>query len=136
MFVGEANGPTLSGASESCFTRVGSGIIHRHYTRLERLARDKHSSLLWTLINDCCKKFYNLDSRRTDSCDVQKPQFLCQVDCELFTRCYDHWSKVNAPNDIWPKIKGFNAGAYVCSRLILEAYRVLVIVDGAYTKIT
>ncbi len=42
MFVGKAWDLPYSGASESCFTRVGSGLIHRHWTKLERLARDKH----------------------------------------------------------------------------------------------
>jgi len=31
---------------ERCFTRVGSGLTYNHYTRLKRLAKDKHSSLL------------------------------------------------------------------------------------------
>jgi hypothetical protein len=39
MFVGEARILPWSGAPQRCFTLVGS------YTRLERVARDKHSSL-------------------------------------------------------------------------------------------
>jgi hypothetical protein len=35
----------------------------KRYTRLERLARDKHSSLLRTLINYGRKKFYNIGPR-------------------------------------------------------------------------
>jgi hypothetical protein len=31
-----------------------------HYTTLKRLARDNHSSLLLTLVNYGCKKFYNM----------------------------------------------------------------------------
>ncbi len=27
-------------------TWVGSGLIHKHYTRLKRLSRDKHSNLV------------------------------------------------------------------------------------------
>ncbi len=45
-----------SGAHEWCFTQVGSGLTHKHYTRLEKLARDKHSSLLWKSINYSCKR--------------------------------------------------------------------------------
>jgi hypothetical protein len=29
-----------------CFARLGPGFIRKHYTRLERFARDEHSSLL------------------------------------------------------------------------------------------
>ncbi len=50
MFVGKAKSLPLSGAPESCFGAVGSSLTHKHTTRLERLARDKHSSLLQTLV--------------------------------------------------------------------------------------
>ncbi len=44
--------PSLMSANKArCFTRVGSGLNQKHYTRLERLNRDKHSSLLRTLVN-------------------------------------------------------------------------------------
>ncbi len=38
-------------------------LTHKHYTRLERLARDKRSSLLRKLITCGRKKFYNIDTR-------------------------------------------------------------------------
>jgi hypothetical protein len=44
-----------------CFT-VGMtplGLTHKHSTRLERLDRDKHSSLLRKSVNYSRKKFYN-----------------------------------------------------------------------------
>ena len=36
------------------------GLTHKHQTKLERFARDKHSSLLYTLINYWRKMFYNI----------------------------------------------------------------------------
>jgi hypothetical protein len=36
---------------ERCFTLVGSSLIRKHLTRPERLACDKHSSLLRTITN-------------------------------------------------------------------------------------
>jgi hypothetical protein len=39
-------------------SRVGSGLTLKHYNRLERLARDKHSSFLRKSVNYGCKKFY------------------------------------------------------------------------------
>ncbi len=36
-----------------------SGLAHKHQTRLERLARDKHSSLLRKSVNYDCNKFYD-----------------------------------------------------------------------------
>ncbi len=43
-------------------TQVGSGLTHKHKTRTERPAKDKHSSLL-TFINDDRKNLYNTGSR-------------------------------------------------------------------------
>ncbi len=40
-----------------CFTQVGSGLTHKKCTRLERLAREKHSSLLQKSVNYGCKSF-------------------------------------------------------------------------------
>jgi hypothetical protein len=47
MFVGKAMG----------LTRVGSSLTHKHLTGLERLAKDKHSSLLQKSVNYDCKSF-------------------------------------------------------------------------------
>jgi hypothetical protein len=63
MIVGEARGLPESGASARCFTEVGSGLTNNHYTRLERLVRDKHSSLLRKFVNYGQKKFYNIGPR-------------------------------------------------------------------------
>jgi hypothetical protein len=38
-------------------SRVALGLNHKHLTRLERPAKDKHSSLLQTVINYGCKSF-------------------------------------------------------------------------------
>ncbi len=50
MFVGEARSLHSSGVPERFFNRVGSNLIIKHYNRLERLDRDKHSRLLRTFI--------------------------------------------------------------------------------------
>ncbi len=47
-------------SSERDFTRVGSGLTNKHLTKLEKLAWDKHSSLLRQFVNYDCKKFYNI----------------------------------------------------------------------------
>jgi hypothetical protein len=41
---------------------IGSapGLDHKKLTRLERLARDKHSSVLQKFVTYGCKKFYNI----------------------------------------------------------------------------
>jgi hypothetical protein len=39
IFVGEARSRPNSETPERCFKRVCSGLIHKHYTRLKRLAR-------------------------------------------------------------------------------------------------
>ncbi len=63
MFVGEYRSLPLSGAPERCLTRVGSGLTRKNLTRLERLARDKHPSLLRKSVNYDHKKFYSTGSR-------------------------------------------------------------------------
>ncbi len=61
MFVGKASCLPLSGGHEGYFTQVGSGLTCKHYTRLEKFASDKHSSLLRKFVNYGRKKFYNID---------------------------------------------------------------------------
>ncbi len=43
---------------------LDSGKLRKHYTRLEILGRNKHSSLLWALVNYGCKKYYDFGPRR------------------------------------------------------------------------
>ncbi len=45
MFVGKARSLHYIGAPESCFTRVGSTLSHKQEVRMEKIAKDKHSSL-------------------------------------------------------------------------------------------
>ncbi len=40
--------------------RVGTGLTCKHYTRVERLARDKHFTLLRKSVNYGRNKFYNI----------------------------------------------------------------------------
>ena len=60
MFVRKA-GAYASGVPEiSSLYRKALGLIHKHLTRLEKLARDKRSSLLRTFVNYGHKKLYNV----------------------------------------------------------------------------
>ncbi len=43
-----------------CFTWLGLGLAYKQQTRLERFARNKHSSLLRKSVNYGQKKFYNI----------------------------------------------------------------------------
>ncbi len=56
--------PTLhhSGAH----SRADSVPSGKHYSRLGRLARDKHDSLLQTFVNYGCKKFHKIGPRMAD----------------------------------------------------------------------
>ncbi len=60
MFLGKATSLPLSGTSWRCFTREGSGLTRKHKTRLERLARDKHLSLLQKIVNYLWKSYITL----------------------------------------------------------------------------
>ncbi len=64
MFVGKARSLPYSAAPESYATWGGSGLTYKPYTRLERLAREKHSSFLRKFVNYGRKKFNNIGPRR------------------------------------------------------------------------
>jgi len=65
MFAGKVKILPKVGASFKCSTWVGSSLSYKHKARLERFARDKHSSLLRKLVNYGHKKFYNIWPRST-----------------------------------------------------------------------
>ncbi len=44
-------------------THVSSGLVRKYYIRLERLARDKHSSFIALVSSDEEKKRYNIGHR-------------------------------------------------------------------------
>jgi hypothetical protein len=60
MFEDKARSVPKSGAPGRYLTWVGSSLTHNYYVRLERLARDKNFSLLWTLIDYGRIKFYDI----------------------------------------------------------------------------
>jgi hypothetical protein len=60
LFVHEVRSLPYSEAPERIFTQVGSGLTHKHYTRLELLTRDKHTFLLLSFVNYGHKKPYNI----------------------------------------------------------------------------
>jgi len=62
-FVCKAKSLPESGAPERCFTWTGSSLTRKHYTKLERIFRNKHSSLLRTFVIYEYKKFYNIEPR-------------------------------------------------------------------------
>ncbi len=59
LFWGVMPGAYPSGAPEKCFTQVSSGFTHKHYDKLEKLSRDKHTSLLPEFVNNGSKKLCN-----------------------------------------------------------------------------
>jgi hypothetical protein len=60
MFVGRARSQPFCGVPERCFTNVLSSFAHIHSARLERLTRDKQSSLLQTFVNYDCQRFCSI----------------------------------------------------------------------------
>jgi hypothetical protein len=80
MFVGKA-GEYPSEASFRCSTLGWApDLAHKHQTRLERLARDKHCSLLQKTVNYGCKKFYRIGPRgilkKASNCDKSDERVL------------------------------------------------------------
>ena len=74
MFAGKA----------AAYPSEAPGLTHTHYTRLERLRRDKHSCLLRKFVNYGRKKFYKIETRLVDvlmlSGDVMTPSLMyCDV---------------------------------------------------------
>jgi hypothetical protein len=56
MFLGKAMSLLYSGAPERSFTCVGSSLTNKLLPRLDKLAMNKHSSLIQTFINYGHKK--------------------------------------------------------------------------------
>ncbi len=57
LFVGKARSLSQSVTYERFLNRVGSCFTNKHYTRREKLARDKHPSLLRKFVNYGRKSF-------------------------------------------------------------------------------
>ncbi len=58
MFAGKAGDYLSEAPFKRSALRYAPGLTNKHYTRLERLAGDKHSSLLRESVNYDRKKFY------------------------------------------------------------------------------
>jgi hypothetical protein len=66
--------PSLIFASKAgtYLSEVIYGLTRKRLTRLERLARDKHSSFLKTLVNYGRKKFYNIGLECKDEAQARR----------------------------------------------------------------
>ncbi len=76
MFVGKVRSLPYRGAPERCFTQVGS-------TRLEKLAKDKCSSLLQNFVTYGCKRFYKIGHR----CSFHKQFMSVTCSCGKISWC-------------------------------------------------
>ncbi len=88
VIVSKARNPPSSGALEIFFTQVGSGLTCKHLTRLEGLARDKHSSSLQKSVNYGSNKCYDTGPR-------PNVIFLTNLKADLdsqFQRTISHYS--------------------------------------------
>ena len=65
------------------FPREAIGLNHRHWPRLERLARDKHSSILQTFVIYGRKKLYNIGSRSNWQTLANRTDTLLNFQCYL-----------------------------------------------------
>jgi hypothetical protein len=63
MLEGKARSLPYRGVPERYSARLGYCLTRKHYTRLERLARDKYTTLLRPLLNYGHRKFYNIECR-------------------------------------------------------------------------
>jgi hypothetical protein len=59
LFVVKARSLPNSGSLETGSTKIGSSLTWKHKTKLERLTRDKHSSLLGTLCPGAILQFFS-----------------------------------------------------------------------------
>ncbi len=84
MFVGKAR--AYPSEAHLRFSTLGQapGLTHKYKTRLERLDRDKRSSLLRTLVNYGRKKFYSIEPwfvRLQIIINLNKTKYNIQVAC-------------------------------------------------------
>ncbi len=61
--MGEERSLLWSGPLERGLTQAGSRPYLKHYTRLEKLVRSKHSSFSRKIVNYGSKKFYHIGTR-------------------------------------------------------------------------
>jgi hypothetical protein len=87
-------------AHQALFNRVGHCFTNKHYTRLEWLARDKHSSLLWTFVNygrNWALNNRSENQKRGKKINLRKKVFCYiltvfeQQPLELRTRCWRYF---------------------------------------------
>jgi hypothetical protein len=95
MYVGKPKSLLYSGAPGRYFTRVGCGLTRNHLIRLERLARDMHSSLLLKVVTYGRKKFHNIGHRwhNSDVSLLLDDVILAQLACPLngIIVCLHQW---------------------------------------------
>ncbi len=71
MFVDKVRSVPQSVSPKGGFTWVGSGLTNKHQSKLEKLAIDKHSSLLQKFVTYGRKKFYNVETRQGDAANEE-----------------------------------------------------------------
>ncbi len=77
MLVGEARAYTSEALFRCSALGLAPGLTHKHWTILEKPARDKHSSLLRAFVNYGLKKFYNTGPK------VQSFKTFYSINCLL-----------------------------------------------------
>jgi hypothetical protein len=105
---------------EKCFTRVGSGVTRKYWTRLERPIRYKHSSLLQTLIKCEEKKFYNIGPYRKVPIQLNVNGACFQSTNQIYILLNRQFTILNSGGSTvaehclhHPNIKGLNPAFYI-----------------------
>ncbi len=62
MFAGKARVYPREAPFRCSTVDQAPALSHKHKTRLEKLAKDKRSSLLWKVVTYGRKRFYNIDT--------------------------------------------------------------------------
>ncbi len=81
MFVGEPSSQGLSWAPERHFTQVCSGLTHKHFTTLVKLAKGKQSSLLEEI-----RKITSI--KRFITSAAGQPQWKCHLQMQIQVKSY------------------------------------------------
>ncbi len=98
MFAGKARAFPSKAPFRYSTLGQAPGLIHKHQTRLERLAKDKHFSLLRKSVNYSRKKFYS-----TSTWDLYYKTFYGSNCCHIvINQSVCHFLSLSS----WPNIRG------------------------------
>jgi hypothetical protein len=118
------------------FTQVGSGLTRKHYTRMERLASNKQSSLFRKFVNYDNKMFYKIGPRSTFRCLLAPGACIIKLIMAVIYRFRNKLECLSLnTRPGWKGLPGTNTLAYYGNPLITAVISFMIQAHGHTPKI-